>query len=128
MFHLIAFGALYSGSWQGLELVEIRDGAMTLHFANSHHRIEEKGPFSNIRVKSRKSTLSDCTCFLRPGIDVCVLSFSERAKSSEEENSEPVSDLVMSLHYGKLCNFERIVDGGHLLQSRLLNFSNYFLS
>ncbi|KAJ6357496.1 hypothetical protein OIU78_005363 [Salix suchowensis] len=78
------FEALYGGSWQSVELIEIRDGAMTLHFADSHHRIEEKGPFSNIRVKSRKSTSSDCTCFLRPGIDVCVLSHSERAKSSEE--------------------------------------------
>ncbi|KAJ6325038.1 hypothetical protein OIU76_012179 [Salix suchowensis] len=103
MFHLIAFEALHGGSWQSVELIEIRDGAMTLHFADSHHRIEEKGPFSNIRVKSRKSTSSDCTCFLRPGIDVCVLSHSERAKSSEEGNSEPVSGLDMSLHYEKLC-------------------------
>ncbi|KAJ6340159.1 hypothetical protein OIU77_007999 [Salix suchowensis] len=63
---------------------------MTVHFVDSHHSIEENGPFSNIRVKSRKATLSDCTCFLRPGVDVCVLSSSERAKNTGEGNPEPV--------------------------------------
>ncbi|CAK7325930.1 unnamed protein product [Dovyalis caffra] len=84
-FNAHPFEALCCGSWQSVQFIEIRDGAMTVHFADSHHKIEEKGPFSNVRVKSRKATLSDCTCFLRPGIDVCVLSSSERAKSSEEE-------------------------------------------
>ncbi|KAJ6891913.1 hypothetical protein NC651_025190 [Populus alba x Populus x berolinensis] len=86
-----SFEALYGGSWQSMELINQGWG------------------YDSAFCRYRGRTLSDCTCFLRPGIDVCVLSFSERAKSSEEGNSEPASDLVMSLHYGKLCNFERIV-------------------
>eukprot|EP00258_Populus_trichocarpa_P046847 XP_024462866.1 SNF2 domain-containing protein CLASSY 2 isoform X2 [Populus trichocarpa] len=89
-FNAHPFEALCCGSWQSVELIQIRDGAMTVHFVDGHHRIEEKGPFSNVRVKSRKATSSDCTCFLRPGIDVCVLSSSERAKNTGEGNSEPV--------------------------------------
>ncbi|XP_061986540.1 SNF2 domain-containing protein CLASSY 2-like isoform X3 [Populus nigra] len=89
-FNAHPFEALCCGSWQSVELIQIRYGAMTVHFVDSHHRIEEKGPFSNVRVKSRKATSSDCTCFLRPGIDVCVLSSSERAKNTGEGNSEPV--------------------------------------
>lgn len=96
---LLAFEALCCGSWQSVELLQIRDGAMTVHFVDSHHSIEENGPFSNIRVKSRKATSSDCTCFLRPGVDVCVLSSSERAKNTGEGNPEPVSDLLMLLQY-----------------------------
>jgi hypothetical protein len=120
----LAFEALCCGSWQSVELIQIRDGAMTVHFVDSHHRIEEKGPFSNVRVKSRKATSSDCTCFLRPGIDVCVLSSSERAKNTGEGNSEPVSDLFMLLHYWKLCNYERTIDGVPLSQSCLLSVCN----
>ncbi|KAG5221704.1 SNF2 domain-containing protein [Salix suchowensis] len=89
-FNALPFEALCCGSWQSVELLQIRDGAMTVHFVDSHHSIEENGPFSNIRVKSRKATLSDCTCFLRPGVDVCVLSSSERAKNTGEGNPEPV--------------------------------------
>ncbi|KAJ6371626.1 hypothetical protein OIU77_002024 [Salix suchowensis] len=89
-FNALPFEALCCGSWQSVELLQIRDGAMTVHFVDSHHSVEENGPFSNIRVKSRKATLSDCTCFLRPGVDVCVLSSSERAKNTGEGNPEPV--------------------------------------
>ncbi|KAJ6373987.1 hypothetical protein OIU78_029646 [Salix suchowensis] len=89
-FNALPFEALCCGSWQSVELLQIRDGAMTVHFVDSHHSIEENGPFSNIRVKSRKATLSDCTCFLRPGVDVCVLSSSERARNTGEGNPEPV--------------------------------------
>ncbi|KAJ6691367.1 SNF2 DOMAIN-CONTAINING PROTEIN CLASSY 2 [Salix koriyanagi] len=81
--YAVAHGKVWSSYKSGM-------GAMTVHFVDSHHSIEENGPFSNIRVKSRKATLSDCTCFLRPGVDVCVLSSSERAKNTGEGNSEPV--------------------------------------
>ncbi|KAJ6293671.1 hypothetical protein OIU76_021852 [Salix suchowensis] len=81
--YAVAHGKVWSSYKSGM-------GAMTVHFVDSHHSIEENGPFSNIRVKSRKATLSDCTCFLRPGVDVCVLSSSERAKNTGEGNPEPV--------------------------------------
>ena len=33
---------------------------------------EETIPMSDFRIRSRKANLADCTCLLRPGIDVCV--------------------------------------------------------
>lgn len=73
-----------------MELIRIRDGFMRMQFMDSQYVNEEKGPFSNIRMKSRKATLSDCTCFLRPGVDICVLSTSQQTESSGEEDQEPV--------------------------------------
>ncbi|MCI78040.1 SNF2 domain-containing protein CLASSY 1-like, partial [Trifolium medium] len=49
----------------------------------------DKGTLSDIRMRSRKTTVSDCACFLRPGIDVCVLSPPQRAKDSVGSNLEP---------------------------------------
>ncbi|KAJ1422682.1 hypothetical protein SESBI_12873 [Sesbania bispinosa] len=50
---------------------------MILQFLDDTHLEMEKIPPSGIRIKSRKATLSDCHCFLRPGVDICVLSNSE---------------------------------------------------
>lgn len=66
-----------------MELIEIRDGVMTFHYAGNYHLIEDKGPVSNIRVKSRQATITDCPCFLRPGIDVCVLLPPQTGGNSE---------------------------------------------
>lgn len=96
-FHLTAFEALLYGSWEVVELIRIMNGTMVMHFMDNQYIIEEKSPFSNLRIRSRQATLSDCTCSLRPGIDICVLSASQHAKSSDEENREPVSHLFISL-------------------------------
>ncbi|KAI3517493.1 hypothetical protein L1887_16708 [Cichorium endivia] len=46
---------------------------------------------SDLRIRSRKANLADCTCFLRPGIDVCVLSTIPKTEDdSNNENPEPV--------------------------------------
>lgn len=100
-FHLTAFEALLYGSWEAVELIRIMNGTMVMHFMDNQYIIEEKSPFSNLRVRSRQATLSDCTCYLRPGIDICVLSQSQHAKSSDEENREPVSH-----HFISLCNLD----------------------
>ncbi|XP_059457870.1 SNF2 domain-containing protein CLASSY 1-like [Corylus avellana] len=84
------FEALLYGSWEAVELIRIINGTMAMHFMDSQYIIEDKSPFSNLRIRSRQATLSDCTCYLRPGIDICVLSASQHAKSSDEENREPV--------------------------------------
>lgn len=63
---------------------------MTLHLIDGQYLIEKK-PFSDLRVKSRKATLPDCTCFLRPGIDICILSRPPQTESLDEETPEPVS-------------------------------------
>ena len=51
----------------------------------------EKGPLSDIRIRSRKATLSDCSRFLRPGIDICVLSTPQRSNDSDATVVDPVS-------------------------------------
>lgn len=71
--------------------MRVEDGTISIHLAESEFVIEEKNPIPNLRLRPRKATLSDCTCFLRPGTEVSVLSTFQQAESSEEENLEPVS-------------------------------------
>lgn len=49
-----------------------------------------KNGYSDMRIKSRKASLSDCTSFLRQGIDVCVLS-TFQSDDSDQLKSNPVS-------------------------------------
>ncbi|XP_022764961.1 SNF2 domain-containing protein CLASSY 2-like isoform X2 [Durio zibethinus] len=88
-FDAYPFEVLFQDSWHAVKLTRIKNGIMTLHLIDDQYLIE-KQPFSDFRVKSRKASLSDCTCFLRPGIDVCVLSCSQQIGSLDEEKSEPV--------------------------------------
>ncbi|XP_022747754.1 SNF2 domain-containing protein CLASSY 1-like isoform X2 [Durio zibethinus] len=88
-FNAYPFEILFCDSWQAVELIRISDGIMTMHLIDDQYLIE-KQPFSDFRVKSRKASLSDCTCFLRPGIDVCVLLGSQQIGSLDDENPEPV--------------------------------------
>ncbi|KAH7854874.1 hypothetical protein Vadar_018632 [Vaccinium darrowii] len=90
-FDAYPFEAFYYGSWQSVERLRIKDGAITMLLVDGGNIVEENVPLSNLRVKSRKATSSDCTCFLRPGLDVCVLSTSQITEnSSEEEKQEPI--------------------------------------
>ncbi|XP_050209974.1 SNF2 domain-containing protein CLASSY 2-like [Mercurialis annua] len=89
-FDAYAFEALCCGSWQNVEFLEIRDGGLTFHFADSRYAIDRKDPYSDFRLRSRKATISDCTCFLRRGIDICVLSSTE--DEEHLENSEVWTD------------------------------------
>ncbi|XP_031247872.1 SNF2 domain-containing protein CLASSY 2-like [Pistacia vera] len=89
-FDVYPFEAFFHDSWQPVEFIRIEDGIVTMHLTDNQTLVEEKRPFSNLRLKSRRATLSDCTCFLRPGVDVCLLSATENAENSEEENKDPV--------------------------------------
>ncbi|KAL6980760.1 SNF2 domain-containing protein [Sarracenia purpurea var. burkii] len=90
-FDACPFEAFYYGSWQAVERLRIKDGAITMILVDGENMNEENVPMANLRIRSRKATFSDCTCFLRPGLDVCVLStFQLTEDSSEEENQEPV--------------------------------------
>ncbi|KAL5568844.1 hypothetical protein UlMin_025419, partial [Ulmus minor] len=84
-----SFEALCSNSWQPVENISIRNGIMTLNFVDKTFVINGKGPYSNLRLRSRRATLSDCTCFLRPGVDICVLSTSQCAENSDNATQEP---------------------------------------
>ncbi|XP_062092377.1 SNF2 domain-containing protein CLASSY 1-like [Humulus lupulus] len=80
------FEALCCGSWKALKSIRISNGTMRLNFMDHGCTLQEKGPFTNLRIKSRQATLSDCTCFLRPGVDICVLSTLQ----SDDEGQDPV--------------------------------------
>lgn len=97
LFNLIAFEALFFGSWEAVEFIRIMNGTMTIHFMDNQYISQEKSVFSNLRIRSRRANLSDCTCFLRPGIDICVLSASRQPVNSDEEKQRPVSLFQSSL-------------------------------
>ncbi|PON79106.1 SNF2 domain-containing protein CLASSY [Parasponia andersonii] len=84
------FEALCCGSWKAIESVRIRNGSMSLIFVEHGCNLQERGPFTNLRIRSRQATLSDCICFLRPGVDICVLSSSQHTQSSDNEMKDPV--------------------------------------
>ncbi|CAL1374802.1 unnamed protein product [Linum trigynum] len=90
VFHETPFEAFCCGSWRGVRQIEIRDGAMITHYGDHHPGVEEKGPLSNLRIRSRPATASDCICFLRAGIDVCVLSSALQEESPAGETRNPV--------------------------------------
>ncbi|KAK4277790.1 hypothetical protein QN277_015732 [Acacia crassicarpa] len=83
------FEAFLSGSWKAVEHIKIEGGTPTLHFINNEKRVLKRSPGPDIRIRSRKATLSDCSCFLRPGIDVCVSSTSQQDNSSGKICLEP---------------------------------------
>ncbi|XAR65978.1 Thymine dioxygenase [Bertholletia excelsa] len=90
-FDACPFEAFEYGSWQAVECLKIRNGSITMLLVDGENFIEENVTISNLRIRSRKATLMDCTCFLRPGLDVCVLSTTQfGGNSGEEENQEPV--------------------------------------
>lgn len=73
-----------------MEYIRIQHGKMTVPLLENGYILEDIRPFQRLRLRSRKATLNDCTCFLRPGIDVCVL------YPLHEDDLEPVC----------ACNFE----------------------
>lgn len=96
MLCLAVFEALCCGSWKGVELLRISNGTMNMKFIDHPCVIQDKGPFANLRIKSRRATLYDCICLLRPGVDICVLSNSDHTESSDKERRDPVSGSLIS--------------------------------
>lgn len=69
-------------------------GTITTHVLVNGEVIEENIPVTNLRMRSRKATLSDCACFLRPGLEVCVLSTPYQGEDSgDEKDVKPVSSI-----------------------------------
>ncbi|MCL7041445.1 hypothetical protein MKW94_018472 [Papaver nudicaule] len=76
------FEAYWYSSWWPVKSLSIRQGELDVHFESPDELdIKEKIPIANLRMKSRRATVSDCICFLRPGVDICLLS-----KDPDEEN------------------------------------------
>lgn len=84
-----AFEAYWGDSWQNVERLSIKDGSIRMHVIDDDSVIEVQIPISNVRIRPRKATAIDCTCLLRPGIDVSVLSIPQR---TEEEDTEDTGD------------------------------------
>lgn len=80
----------YSGTWKAVEYIRIEHGSMMVRLLENGYALEDIRPFQRLRLRSRKATLSDCTCFLRPGIDVCVL------YPLNEDDLEPVYVAAIS--------------------------------
>ncbi|KAL4574974.1 hypothetical protein LXL04_021814 [Taraxacum kok-saghyz] len=85
------FEAYWCGSWLPVECLRIRNGVVSMLIINEEKSTEETLPMSDLRIKSRKANLADCTCFLRPGTDVCVLStIPLTEEDSTNNNPKPI--------------------------------------
>jgi DNA repair and recombination RAD54-like protein len=82
-----------NGSWQPVELIKIESGKTTLHFMDTQ---QIQSPLSSdIRIKSRKATSSDCSNFLRPGIDISMLLGYCYKDNPDHFGPIPVSSIVL---------------------------------
>ncbi|KAL6123515.1 hypothetical protein ACLB2K_076037 [Fragaria x ananassa] len=84
------FEALCCGSWKGVELLRLSNGTMNMKYVDHPCVIQDKGPFANLRVRSRRATLYDCLCLLRPSVDICVLSNFDHTESSDEKRRDAI--------------------------------------
>lgn len=74
-----------------MQFIRVKRGTFIFYLEGIGLVAEEKGLISSLRIRARKANLSDCTCFLRPGVDIRILSTSEDTGSSSEGNLQPVS-------------------------------------
>lgn len=73
--------------------MRIKNGNLTVQFEHLGSGTWEIVSTNDLRLRSRKATPSDCRCFLRPGMDICVFSADPNATISDEENVKPVCHL-----------------------------------
>ncbi|XP_026431873.1 SNF2 domain-containing protein CLASSY 1-like [Papaver somniferum] len=89
----------------GIKSLSIRKGELDVHLESPDEvGVTEKIPVGNLRMRSRRATVSDCMCFLRPGVDICILS-----KDSGEEKvwiDAKVNSIARTPHEsGCTCRF-----------------------
>ncbi|KAL6128043.1 hypothetical protein ACLB2K_071401 [Fragaria x ananassa] len=101
------FEALCCGSWKGVELLRLSNGTMNMKYVDHPCVIQDKGPFANLRVRSRRATLYDCLCLLRPSVDICVLSNSDHTESSDEKRRDAVLFLMQIYVDARISSIER---------------------
>ncbi|CAN8268397.1 unnamed protein product [Cochlearia groenlandica] len=77
------------GTWKAAEYLSIDNGTMSMHLLENGFVLDDIKPFQRLRLRSRKSTLADCTFFLRPGVDVCVL-YQKDVINSDQETQDSV--------------------------------------
>lgn len=99
-FDACPFELFSHGSWQSVEQIRAA-GNLVFKFEDGHFEIAKKDSLSNLRIRPRKATPSDCTCFLRPGVDICALLKSQEPEVSDEVDSEQIWT------YAKINSIER---------------------
>ncbi|KAF3792148.1 SNF2 domain-containing protein CLASSY 2 [Nymphaea thermarum] len=77
--------AFNHGAWWGARSVRIQEGRVIVDFDNQNLCSQETS-LDKLRWRSRKATPSDCGYFLKPGVEVAVLSSSPSAISKEDHN------------------------------------------
>ncbi|KAL1205510.1 SNF2 domain-containing protein CLASSY 1 [Cardamine amara subsp. amara] len=87
-FNPCPFEVFCSGTWKAVEYLRIENGMMTMRLLENGLVLDDIRPFQRLRLRSRKATLFDCTSFLRPGLDVCIL--YQKDVGLDEETPEPV--------------------------------------
>ncbi|KAG1371519.1 SNF2 domain-containing protein CLASSY 2 [Cocos nucifera] len=97
------FEAFYDGSWHGTKHVSIKSGSIFVQFDHRGSMLQDKIHGDCLRMRSRKASSFDCSHFLKPGIDVCVLSAHPIATSSEEELQTP----LLSWHDAKIVSIKK---------------------
>ncbi|GAB2280534.1 SNF2 domain-containing protein CLASSY [Dionaea muscipula] len=83
------FEVFYHGEWKTVERLQISNGIIAFSLAGIGYLIDQRGLLSSLRLRPRKATSSDCTCFLRPGIDVRLLCISKHSEDLQEELLHP---------------------------------------
>ncbi|KAL7146753.1 hypothetical protein ABFS83_06G063100 [Erythranthe nasuta] len=81
------FETFRSDSWKPVERLKINNGGISAQILDNGELIEEDVATSDLRVRSRKATPSDCTSFLRPGVDFCLLVKSDNSDNKNVEVS-----------------------------------------
>lgn len=85
LFYAVAFEVFYRGSWKSVERLRISDGTLTLNFLDMGYLFEQKGFLSTLRLRPRRATMTDCTWFLRPGVEISVYTTPDSSEDSSEE-------------------------------------------
>ncbi|KAG9142153.1 hypothetical protein Leryth_007601 [Lithospermum erythrorhizon] len=92
-FDVCPFEVYWCDEWKEVDRLRISGGHITTHVVNDGETFEANIRMSSLRLRSRKATELDCTCFLRPGVDICVFTNSYRVDNSDEEKSVEIHDM-----------------------------------
>lgn len=83
------FEVFHNGLWKNVERLRISSGTITFKFLELGYLFEEKYFLSTLRLRPRRATMNDCTCVLRPGVDVSVFSISDDDDAEESSEKSP---------------------------------------
>lgn len=90
-----------------MERLRISDGTLTLNFLDMGYLFEQKGFLSTLRLRPRRATMTDCTWFLRPGVEISVYTTPDSSEDSSEECTGWFDARIASIEripHGSECN------------------------